>query len=269
MKPIILVTILLLIVLSCSEKSSIKDKQSKKFTSELTELKEYFKIPGLAVSIEKEGKNIYTNYLGFSDMEKQITLDSTALFPIASITKVFSGVLLMKLAEEHKIDLDESINKYLPEKYSVPDSILIKHIVSHTSQGKVGENFYYSSRFGLLTNVIEQASGKKFVDVMNETILMPLKLKNTFLLKDSTQITQENSMIAKPYILDNGIENGFIDFGYSTSAGIVSNLDDLTRFIKALDNNELISKKSKDLMYRLLKMICHMDTEFSIRNLKT
>ena len=102
------------------------------------------------------------------------------------------------------------------------DSILIKHVLSHTSQGNTGKEFYYSSRFGLLTNVIEKASGKSYADMFNEEILIPLELKNTFLLKDSIQIAKEKRIIAKPYILDNGIENGFIDFGYSSSAGIVS-----------------------------------------------
>ena len=49
--------------------------------------------------------------------------------------------------------------------------------------------------------------------------------------------------------MDNGIENGFIDFGYSSSAGIVSNLKDLAIFNRALDDNVLISKKSKGLMF--------------------
>ncbi|MCD2259142.1 serine hydrolase domain-containing protein [Psychroserpens luteolus] len=240
--------ILFLLVSGCSEKKESQNKQSEKFTSELLELKEYFQIPGMAISIEKDGKNIYRKYLGKPDLEKSATLDSTTLFPIASITKVFSGVLIMKLVEQEKLSLEEPINKYLP-KPILGDSILIKHVLSHTSQGNVGKDFYYSSRFGLLTNVIEQASGKSFSYVLNQEILIPLELKNTFLLKDSAQVNGEKRIIAKPYILDNGIENGFIDFGYSTSAGIVSNLEDLATFNKALDNNTLISEKYKNLMF--------------------
>ena len=78
-------------------------EQAKQFTSELTELKDYFKIPGLAVSIEKNGENIYREYFGSADLEKSINVDSTILFPIASITKVFSGVIVMKLVEQEKL----------------------------------------------------------------------------------------------------------------------------------------------------------------------
>ncbi len=236
--------LLFLFFTSCAEKNEKPDQQTEQFTSELLELKDYFKIPGLAVSVEKNGVNVYRDYFGEADLEKSISVDSTTLFPIASITKVFSGVLVMKLVEQEKLSLDAPINTFLPEPI-LGDSVLVKHILSHTSQGIVGENFYYSSRFGLITKVIEKASGKSFSEVMEQEILDPLKLENTFLLKDSTQIDN----IAKPYVLDNGIEQGFIDYGYSSSAGIVSNLEDLGTFNKALDNNSLITKESTALMF--------------------
>lgn len=248
MKTLIKILILTIFISGCSEKKEPVDRQAKQFTSELTELKDYFKIPGIAVSIEKNGENIYREYFGSADLEKSISVDSTILFPIASITKAFSGVIVMKLVEQEKLSLDEPINKFL-EKPILGDSILVKHILSHTSQGNVGENFYYSSRFGLITNVIEQASGKPFSEMMEQEILNPLKLENTFLLKDSTQI----SRIAKPYVLNNGIEKGFIDYGYSSSAGIVSNLEDLSNFNEALDNNSIIDKESKELMFSSFK----------------
>lgn len=242
--PFKILFLLLIFFSSCAQKKEKLNKRSVQFTAELLELKDYFKIPGLAVSIEKNGDNVYRKYFGVKDIEKSTQLDSTTLFPIASITKVFSAVLIMKLVEQEKLLLDEPINKFLPTK-TLGDSILVKHILSHTSQGDVGEEFYYSSRFGLITHVIEKASGKSFAEMMEKEILNPLKLKNTFLLKDSTQ----NGRIAKPYILDNRIESGFIDYGYSSSAGIVSNLNDLAIFNTALDNNLIINSKSKDRMF--------------------
>ncbi|MEM7162628.1 MAG: serine hydrolase [Bacteroidota bacterium] len=239
------ITVLILFFFSsCAEKEEKVDKQTEQFALEINELKDYFKIPGLAVSVERNGKSVYRDYLGESDMENGIPVDSNTLFPIASISKVFSGVLIMKLLEQKKLSLNEPINTFLP-KPLLGDSILVKHILSHSSQGDVGRLFYYSSRFSLITDVIERASGKRFSEVMEEEIFLPLKLQNTFLLEDSSQIEK----MAKPYIVDNAIEEGFIDYGYSSSAGIVSNLDDLSAFNKALDGNALISKESKDLMF--------------------
>ncbi|MFY0630134.1 MAG: beta-lactamase family protein [Flavobacteriaceae bacterium] len=237
-----------LIITSCVKNDKTTVDVSEKFTSELNQLKEYFLIPGIAASIEKDGEVIYKNYLGFFDVENKIKLKSDDLFPIASYTKVFSGVLIMKLVEQKKLSLLEPVKKYFPES-TLSDSIQIKHILSHTSQGDIGRKFYYSSRFGALTRIIEEVSGKSFENLMEEEIFQPLKLKNTFLLKDSTQIIKHNLKIAKPYTIGDGIEKGFIDFGYSTSAGIVSNLKDLETFNQALDNNTLISESSKNLMF--------------------
>lgn len=239
------IILILLIITSCSKKEEKQFDASKNFTSELTQLKEYFKIPGMAIAIVQNDAIIYENYLGFADIETKIKLNKKSSFPIASITKTFSGVLLMKLVEEGKLSLEDPINQYF-EKPIFNDSVLVKHVVSHTSQGNVGEQFYYSSRFGALKRVIEQAAGKPFAEVLQEKILDPIALKNTFLLKDSTQLVQNKLQLVKPYIFDNEVKAGFVDFGYSTSAGIVSNLHDLLLFNKALDNNTLISEASKN-----------------------
>lgn len=237
--------ILLLVCTACSKTKEKNVEVSEKFTQELTELQTYFHIPGLAASVEKDGKLIYENYLGYADLEKQEALDATHVFSVASLTKVFSAVLIMKLVEEGKLSLRTPVKKYFPDS-QLDHHILVKHILSHTSQGEIGKHFYYSSRFGALTKIIEEASGKSFKEVMQEEIINPLGLKNTFLLKDSTQVT---SKMAQPYVLDNGTEKGFIDYGYSTSAGIVSNLEDLRIFNQALDQNTLITEASKKAMF--------------------
>ncbi len=84
---------------------------------------------------------------------------------------------------------------------------------------------------------------------MNAAIFQPLELKNTYLLKDSIQALQQHLNIAKPYRIEDRIESGFIDYGYSSSAGIVSNLNDLRIFNQALDHNTLITEESKNVMF--------------------
>ncbi|UII76824.1 beta-lactamase family protein [Flagellimonas sp. HMM57] len=247
MKPISLY-ISILILLNCYGSGFGQSKETVQFSKELKELQTYFHIPGIAVLVEKDGETVYEDYLGYANIENKTKVDSTTLFPIASLTKIFSGVLVFKLVEEGRLSLNDPVNNYL-NKRSFNDSIQIKHILSHTSQGKIGKNFYYSYRFGALTPVIEKASGQSFQEFMSSQIFNPLGLKNTSLLKDSLQIAQHKLEIATPYIFDGNIKPGFIDFGYSTSAGIVSNLKDLLIFSNALDNNLLISEASKKTMF--------------------
>lgn len=214
------------------------------YSKELNQLKDYFQIPGLAVLIQKNGNTIYEDYLGWADVNKQIPVDSSTLFPMASLTKMFSSVLLMKLVEAEKLSLDDPIKKYLPD-LEVSDSIQIKHVLSHTSQGKIGENFYYSFRFGWLTKVIEKASGQSFEELMQAEIFEPLALKHSLLMKDSAQLAQRSESIAQPYFLEEGgIEEGFMDYGFSSSAGLMSTVSDLAIFSQALEDESLISAAS-------------------------
>ena len=248
-KSFLLLSILVLFIISaCSKQKNPESKIDEQFTIELNQLKDYFKIPGISALIEQDGQIIYENYFGLSDIESNTKTDAATVFPIASLTKVFSGVLLMKLAEQSIISLDDPANKYL-ENTSLNDSILIKHLLSHTSQGPIGEQFYYSFRFGALTKIIEKATNQSFAALLQKEIFNPLDLNNTFLLKDSTQVLTLQNQFASPYILDNGIEKGRIEYGYSTSAGIVSNTKDLLTFSRALDENMLIKVASKNKMF--------------------
>jgi CubicO group peptidase (beta-lactamase class C family) len=252
MKAILIIIFVSLTILGCKTNQAIIKVKKESFTKELTELKAFFHIPAISVIIKRGDKTIFEDYLGFADLKTKLVNDSLTTFPMASLTKIFSAVLIMKLVEENKMSLDEPINKYVLNK-NIADSIKIKHILSHTSQGNVGQNFYYSGRFGWLTTAIEKAAGNSFEKEINEKIIQPLGLKNTFLLQDSSQLRQENRKIAMPYNYEGEITDGFIDYGYSASSGIVSTVRDLAKFSQALDDNSLITEDSKKRMFAPFK----------------
>ena len=248
MKKISIIIFVSLTVWNCKTNQAILNIRNENFSRELIELKGFFQIPAISVIIKKGDKTIFEDYSGFANIKMKTENDSITTFPMASLTKIFTGVLIFKLAEEKKLSLDEPINKYIPNK-NIADSLKIKHVLSHTSQGNIGQNFYYSSRFGWLTSVIEKASGKSFEKAINEKIIQPLGLKNTYLLKDSLQISQENRKIAMPYYYEGEIKEGFIDYGYSAATGISSTVRDLAIFSSALDANSLITADSKSKMF--------------------
>jgi CubicO group peptidase (beta-lactamase class C family) len=252
MKKIIILVFISLIIFSCKTNQSIIKTRNNNFTKELTELKDFFHIPAVSVIIKNGDRTIYENYLGYANLTKKVLNDSSTTFPVASLTKIFSAVLIMKLVEEKKLNLNDPINKYITNQ-SLSDSIKIKHILSHTSQGSIGQHFYYSSRFGLLTNVIEKASGQSFKKEITEKIIQPLGLKNTYLLEDSLQLSHENSTIAMPYLYEGEVKDGFIDYGFSSAAGISSTVRDLAVFSRAMDANSLITADSKNKMFTPFK----------------
>ena len=253
MKSRIVLPVLLFLLFSCAQNKKNPQNEIKSYKTELVELMDYFKIPGLQVLIEKDDKVVYEDYLGYSDLSSKTRIDSLTMLPIASLTKMFTGVLMMKLIETKQVSLDEPMNKYILNQ-DINDSILIKHVLSNTSQGEIGKKFYYiSARFWWLTKVIEKASGRSFKDFMEEEIFKPLKLKNTHLLRDSIQVANNHLKLAQPYLFDGEIKKGYIEYGFASSAGIISTVRDLAVFNRALNNNTLISENSKKLMFSSFK----------------
>ncbi|WP_422859123.1 serine hydrolase [Flagellimonas sp. S174] len=229
-----------------------QENANQQFTEDLAQLKEYFHIPGIAALVEKEGKIIYEEYFGFANIEDSIKVNKNTSFPIASLTKIFSGVLLMKLKEQGKLSLDTPINEFLKQS-KLGDSVLVKHILTHTSQGNLGENFYYSYRFGALTPVIEKASENKFHEMVSSEILTPLKMDDSWFLNDSVDVKKHDTTFAKPYLFDGKAKSGPIEYGVSTSSGLVSTAHDLLKFSRALDDQSLISNTTRDFMLSVPK----------------
>ncbi len=244
----ILSVLLVLLLLSCSKENSTVNNNNDTFSSELAQLQAYFNIPGMAAVIEQDGQIVYENYLGFADIETKTLVDSTTLFPVASLTKIFSGLLAMKLEEQGKLSLEDSLSKYIGGQ-QVGDSVQLKHVISHTSQGAVGEHFYYSTRFGALTPVLEKAGKKSLAELFKAELFSPMKLQNTFFLKDSATVALFKERLASPYMLDNGVEKGRLEYGFSTSAGLVSDTRDLLKLSKFLKPNTLLKEAN------LIKMI--------------
>lgn len=120
-------------------------------TLEITQLIKESGIPGMGVCMISEQGTLYTQGFGFRDLEKKTLYDSLTVQPIASISKTFIGMAVMKLVEEGKVNLDTDINTILPFKIINPRfpsaKITLLHLVTHTSSiletQKVDKGSYY------------------------------------------------------------------------------------------------------------------------------
>ncbi len=72
-------------------------------------------IPGAVVLIMRKGKIAYYEAIGYLDREKNIPMPKDAIFQIASMTKPFTSLAIMMLAEEGKIQIVYPVSRYLPE----------------------------------------------------------------------------------------------------------------------------------------------------------
>jgi CubicO group peptidase (beta-lactamase class C family) len=172
-----------------------------------------YKVPGVLVGILKDG-DLRTAGFGVTNMDHPLEVTSDTLFQIGSITKTFTGTLIMKLAEEGKIDLDATVRTYLPDfkvaDEGVSERVTIQHLLTHTS-GWFGDFFhdtgpgadagakyvtdmadleqmaplgqvwsYNNAGFYLAGHIIEVVTGQPYQQIMREKILEPLGMNHTF-----------------------------------------------------------------------------------------
>jgi CubicO group peptidase (beta-lactamase class C family) len=114
--------LLFTILLLCSCKDNELQKfnvSSEKWVKELdrysNSLIDQNELPGLVVMVKKGDKQIFHKSYGYSDEEKKIELDKNAIFRIASITKTITALGILKLMENGELNLDDEIEKYIPE----------------------------------------------------------------------------------------------------------------------------------------------------------
>ena len=85
---------------------------------------------GMAVAvINAEGETLYEKCFGMRDVEAGLPYDADTVQGIASVSKSFTALCAMQLAERGVIDLDAPVNRYIPGLKN--DRILVRHLMSH------------------------------------------------------------------------------------------------------------------------------------------
>lgn len=247
-------------------------------------------IPGAVVSVVKDGKIVFTKGYGVADIEKKnpVVPDKT-LFRIGSITKVFTAVAVMQLAERGKIKLDDDVNKYIkgvqvPNTYTQP--ITFAHLLTHTSgldeispgrrtsnEAEViplgaflktrivrrlppGEVISYSTyNPALAAHAVEQITETPFKVYLQQNIFEPLAMNRTSITAVKKEYRQD---LASGYeYADNKHRKlPFQWFHTYPASDINSTATDMARFMLAnlnggaLDGRRILSSGSMQEMHR-------------------
>ena len=160
MKKIIFALTIIFLVSGCSQTSSTFDlPENQGVSSERLDRIDFYlnkaikdnQIPGAVALIRRNNKIIYNKAFGYSDVENKIMYSTDDIFRIASMTKAVTSLAVLMLWEEGKFNLDDPIEKYIPEfkdlkvltDFNETDStylskpaenkISIRHLLTHTS----------------------------------------------------------------------------------------------------------------------------------------
>lgn len=172
------------------------------------------RIPGIAVGILHDGE-VTAKGFGVTNVDHPLPVTDTTLFQIGSITKTFTGTLIMRFVEQGKILLDAPVRTYLPD-FRVADEgvsaqVTVRQLMTHTS-GWEGDLFldtgpgddalanyvaamahqtqlaplgshwsYNNAGFALLGHLIEVITGEPYEQVLRSQLLEPLGMDEAFL----------------------------------------------------------------------------------------
>lgn len=91
------------------------------------------KKPGAAVLVIENGKTVYQKGFGAADLKTGRLIASDTAFDLASVTKQFTALAILQLAEKGKLSLNDSLRKFYPEFPPYADKITVRHLLNHTS----------------------------------------------------------------------------------------------------------------------------------------
>ena len=107
--------------------SIIADKIDRYLVSAVTA----YKFNGVAL-VARKGEVLLHKGYGWKNFENKTASDTSSIFPILSITKSFTAMVILKLQEENKLSVKDKISRYLPD-FPHGERLTIENLVTHTS----------------------------------------------------------------------------------------------------------------------------------------
>jgi CubicO group peptidase (beta-lactamase class C family) len=230
-------------------------------------LRRGYAIPGLSAAVVQNQRVVWEMGYGLDDTERGRAATPDTPYPVASLTKTFTSVLLLQCVEEAKLNLEDPIRKYtsrLPEAGAT-----VRDVLTHTSEQTPGQVFRYNGdRYVELTPVVEACTGQPYRVALAKRILDPLAMRDSVPGHDLESLgptlqplfdlgTLERyravlARIAKPYTRSNPFQvepSEYPPRGINASAGLVSTVRDLASYDAGLDNHLLLAEETLEMAW--------------------
>ncbi len=239
--------------------------------------------PGIAIAIVRDGKIVREQGFGLANVEHQVAVKPETVFQSGSVGKQFTAALVMLLAEEGKLNLDDSITKYLPNSPKAWQRITVHHLLTHTGgvgdpEKKVnlrkdysdaemialaasmplrfqpGQRWEYSNTgYHLLGFILNKAGGKFYGEQLRERIFAPLGM--------GTQVISESDIVphrAAGYLRDGGkLKNQewvSPTMNRTADGSLYLTARDLALWDLALHGGKILSARAKEASWTPVKL---------------
>ncbi len=225
------------------------------------------RVPGIAWGLVIDGQLVHTGAAGVRDLATKAPVDADTVFRIASMTKSFTAVAILRLRDEGKLGLDDPAERYVPELKALAspttDSprLTIRHLLSHAAgfpednpwgdqqlavtddemsammrrgipfSNPPGIAYEYSNYgFAILGRIVARVSGQAYRDYVAEHVLRPLGMTSTTL--EPRDVPPDR--LARGYRWEDDTwkeEPPLPDGAFGAMGGMLTSVRDLARYV--------------------------------------
>ncbi|MEO6961675.1 MAG: serine hydrolase domain-containing protein [Puia sp.] len=230
--------------------------------------------------VARDGEVVYERYSGFKNPHNnKDSVNAHTAFHLASVSKTFTAMAVLKLWEEGKLDIHDDISKYLtgfPQGITIKNLLsqrsglmnyvhfmdnsgwdkrkfltnndLLQYIIQHKAQIQhvpPGRHFEYSNtNYAFLAMIIEKASGESYAEFITKTFFEPLQMHDSYVfsLQDTARATHSYKINGRPYPME------YLDVVYGDK-NIYSTPEDMLKWDIALRGKILFKQSTLDSAY--------------------
>ena len=231
--------------------------------------------PGATAIVVYNGEVVYRGAAGMASLELGVPMRPEMVFPLFSITKQFTNVAILMLAQEGRLSLSDPITRFFPDYPGDDRTITVENLMGHTSglanysdlerwgpmlrnhvsAGELiglfrGEPFrfdpgtqweYNNSGYVLLGQIIERVSGLRYGDFLRTRIFAPLGMTSTFVY-DAPDAVIPGRVAGYSRDASGWTDAAYFSLTHGYAVGnLLSSVDDLARWEAAIERGELLS----------------------------
>ena len=223
--------------------------------------------PGLVYGVVRDGKLAHVHAIGVQDLKSKVPVTDETVFRIASMTKSFTALAVLKLRDEGRLDLDAPVDSIVPEFKAVRvegdsgSAVRLRHLLTHTAgfvtddpwgdrqldmserafsdhlragiplARRPGEAFDYSNTgYAILGRAISNVSGRRYQDYITELLLRPLGMTST--VWEIGAVPDSKRAIGYSWVDDHFEEQPSLSDGaYGAMGGLSTSATDYARYV--------------------------------------
>jgi CubicO group peptidase (beta-lactamase class C family) len=265
--------------------------QAELFINHFEELKKAFdhsREPGFCAAVIQDQNVIYSESYGLASLENRVALSSDSIFYLASVSKQFTAMCILLLAEKGKLDLSQDVREIIPETRQFEERISIQNLLNHTSGipdylsligyqlGRHGQDYfdnshgleiisklhfldfkpnerfdYSNSNYILLSSIVEKISGVSIAQFARQNIFEPMQMHSTTFDDDRFKVI--NGRVYSYDRLDNESKEYRVMLKNSATVGdggLLSSLADLIKWESNLQNNTQLPSEVLEALHK-------------------